>query len=968
MYISKSLFNIKLEKEDFNVEKDKYYLSFIDPNTKNIIHSNIDIPMEKIYKKGVDLTNRKIFINTSFALGDTIHLIPVLKALKQTYGGIYIGVEHKEENKILENTPYIDDLIKRPINISVFDSFDYIVDITAHVATIGFDNRFVPDYLASIFGIRLLDKKPDINLSKNRDVILNINKIKRYISLGRPILGVHFESSSIHRRIPADVLDIILNYAKDKYTIVCAYTDAGKDLANEYFEKYPFIIDVSKHVKDVEHLINYVGILDILISAETSVGHIGAGLGKPTLVVMGASSFEDVYGYDLPYVKGVNARYVGTKCSSPCRIHATTGPCPEASYKKSQNLQENDYSPCFRFIDKIGLLNTFKSIEAFIENKNFSSNKDFEDRFFYYYTSNIINEYIGRSYEYFNKYRHTIFHFVREFGLRNKSVKVIGYDKVLYEEILKDNGVIIDDTSNNIIITDGFYNDIDFKSLKDKKALILFANKNRLYNLVKRGYDIFDLGVAKRAINEYKKDELIDILSKYFNKFNVFESPISYKEYELVYGSSNSQENILAHNAFMRSSINSLQGAFLVCVINNDTTLENPLDVYTTMQYEFLTADKYKDISMFSKSQKDGFDIIELKKGKKLNVFLAFEKEELFYFYNILKNMDIGIYTAYLPEIKDDIIQTLLNIGIDIAFTDLKSLKAKYYLPYIANKVIFIDRTTTLEDLKIYFEEKDFDIKFEKILSSFPISKTEFLITDDRIVSVLKEKSFKTELFYGYYADLYESNLDIKPSIIYLSDTSIHKTYSDNTITEFFIKKLSNFRTSLKAIKEDINEYELREYLYDYQYMGAYACKYNNKYIKHIGMMDFSDEIVFRVAMSTIENTRDFPDVIIYKHQLKSVFNPKNIVIGLSDILSNTLNKYMFEAFNNKTLFITDYKKPLEDIFGKYVDYISGYSIEDIVEKANYFKENKEEAKEVIDYIKSQIREFSLKNIIKKFI
>jgi hypothetical protein len=63
-------------------------------------------------------------------------------------------------------------------------------------------------------------------------------------------------------------------------------------------------------------------------------------------------------------------------------------------------------------------------------------------------------------------------------------------------------------------------------------------------------------------------------------------------------------------------------------------------------------------------------------------------------------------------------------------------------------------------------------------------------------------------------------------------------------------------------------------------------------------------------------------------------------------------------------MFITDYKPILEDMFGKYGEYVSGFSIEDMVEKARYFKENKDEAKEIVSYIRKNIKEFDLRNII----
>ncbi|GAB6078850.1 glycosyltransferase family protein [Hydrogenobaculum acidophilum] len=975
MKISKSLVKQTLKYDTERLlNRNEIYISWLGTDINNILHINYQIPPHKIYKKGIDLTGKKLLIITAFAIGDTIHLLPVLKAIKRVYEGVYIGIEYKKDNKILEFCPYIDELVSTPVELSILDKFDYVFDLTAHVATPGFDNRFVPDYLASlfdekVFGFYEKDKKPDINLSEKKEVLENINKIKE-LANEKPILGIHFEASSIHRRIPPEVLDIVLNYAKDKYTIVCAYTESGKDLAKEYFEKYPFIVDVSSYVKDVEHLINYVGILDILISAETSVGHIGVALGVPTLVVLGVSSFYDVYDYKVPYVKGVNARYIGTKCSSPCRIHALSTPCPEARY-----LKESDYSPCFKFIDKIELLETFKYLER-LKFDNIDALPDyFETYYSYYYKNKFIEDYIGRAYWYFYKYRHSVFYFIRDFAIKHKTIKIEGFDKILYEEILK-NYANIDENSDNVIITDGFYKDIDFKSLQNKKAIIIFANKNRVYNLAKKGLDVFDFGVVRAHLKEYTKNELENELSKYFDKFRVFESPANFYEYEKVFGKSIVLEDNLAHNSFLKTSINSLQGAFLIAVINDEINFRNPLDTFSAMQYEYLTSYRYSDVSFFTKSPKtiEEFDIVELRKIDKprYKVFLAFEGENLYNFYHALK--DFNTYTAFIPKYeyeakKEVLMQTLSNIGIDIVFSDFKNLKQKTYLNYISSKIVFIDNSSTYEDLINQFKDKkdkkdDVLNKLKDIFSKFSPNKSIYISSDKRVVEFLKDLDLDARHIYGYYFDMDIKKIDTKPGIYYLSEASIHKTYADNSITEFFIKKLSNFRTSLKALKEDIALYDLREYFYDYLYMGAYACKYNDKSIRHVGNIDFDDEMVFRVALSTITKTRDFPEYI-FKKDIAMLFNPKNIIIGLSDIISDTINPRLFEAFSNKTMFITDYKPILEDIFGKYAEYISGFSIEDIVEKATYFKENKQEAREIIKNIRKRVKEFEFKNVLR---
>jgi len=100
------------------------------------------------------------------------------------------------------------------------------------------------------------------------------------------------------------------------------------------------------------------------------------------------------------------------------------------------------------------------------------------------------------------------------------------------------------------------------------------------------------------------------------------------------------------------------------------------------------------------------------------------------------------------------------------------------------------------------------------MFGKFSPSKTIYISNDERIVDFLKERSLDARYFYGYFVDYNTKDINNKSSdIVFLSECSIHKTYADNNITEFFIKKLSNFRTSLKALKEDIALEDIREYI-----------------------------------------------------------------------------------------------------------------------------------------------------------
>jgi ADP-heptose:LPS heptosyltransferase len=329
--------------------------------------------LKTVFDKTNDFNNKKILILTMQALGDGLMLTPFLRFLKENFHNIYIVLETKEHFNLLKDCPYVDEFVYSPIELSFVKSFDIVLDLYMLVGSPMFDLNLVSSYYFKLFGFKIpedkeklipyvyIDEEIDKEIRKLLDDYRNIYK--------KPILGFHFSASSPHRMPPVDVFCDAITPLQNDFTIVYSYPSQHKDYAKEIPKYLPKSIDISSHIKSVQHLPSYVKNLDFLISVETVLPHIAATVKTPTLVVLGPGSFKNIYDYGTNFIKALEMNYKGQVCSSPCHLHVSIK-CPEAVVKQT-NL-----SPCFSNLNSFSLTNKFLELLKAVNKKDLLKQTD----------------------------------------------------------------------------------------------------------------------------------------------------------------------------------------------------------------------------------------------------------------------------------------------------------------------------------------------------------------------------------------------------------------------------------------------------------------------------------------------------------------------------------------------------------------------------------------------------------------
>ncbi|PMP90762.1 MAG: ADP-heptose--LPS heptosyltransferase [Hydrogenobaculum sp.] len=329
--------------------------------------------LKTVFDKTNDFNNKKILILTMQALGDGLMLTPFLRFLKENFQNIHIALETKEHFNLLKDCPYVDEFVYSPTELSFVKSFDIVLDLYMLVGSPMFDLNLVSSYYFKLFGFKTpehkeklipyvyVDEEIDKEIKKLFDDYRNIYK--------KPILGFHFSASSPHRMPPVDIFCDAIAPLQNDFTIVYSYPSQYKDYAKQIQNYLPKAVDISSHIKSVQHLPSYVKNLDFLISVETVLPHIAAAVKTPTLVVLGPGSFKNIYDYGIDFIKALEMNYKGQICSSPCHLHVSTR-CPEAVVKQT-NL-----SPCFSNLNSFSLTNKFLELLKAINKKDLLKQTD----------------------------------------------------------------------------------------------------------------------------------------------------------------------------------------------------------------------------------------------------------------------------------------------------------------------------------------------------------------------------------------------------------------------------------------------------------------------------------------------------------------------------------------------------------------------------------------------------------------
>lgn len=297
--------------------------------------------------KGEPLNGKTLLVIAQAAIGDALCMTPALREIKKLYPQVTLNISISGKARpVLEGLPYIDNLLSMPIPFKEVSKADYIVKTIEMVNTPQFDNLSLVDYyLWKLYIYKAEKETPDVQID---EAVLNemkeaFNKI-REASGGKKILLFHYLASSVHRTLPPKLLKGIEDSIWNEYVpVICSLPD--EDITVETaLDVYGIrAANLSVFMKDIRYLIASVALSDAVITADTATLHIAGGLGKPTVLISGPIDAE-LRTSNYPTVIPLSPNYKGQTCVSPCRIHATQGPCLEAQVKRQF------YSPCIESI------------------------------------------------------------------------------------------------------------------------------------------------------------------------------------------------------------------------------------------------------------------------------------------------------------------------------------------------------------------------------------------------------------------------------------------------------------------------------------------------------------------------------------------------------------------------------------------------------------------------------------------
>lgn len=898
MIILKALVDFDFKKFDIKVEKDKIYIlppDFVSEALKDgfSFESILDFELPKIYE-GDDLTDKKIFISHGFALGDTVQMSPFIKYLKQRFKNVFIGVESYRSYSILKdlkNDGYIDEIIYSPVDIESIKNYDYFMNLYYLVGSTAFDKNFVGDmffYLSNLEPPK--DKKPVIHIDEEK-----YKEIKLYIEElntdKKPVLIIHPFASSPNRNVPIEILDPILNYAKDKYFIVMSYDKSKKDYAKKILGRYPFINDLSNVVKDISYIPSYVKAGDFLISAETLLPHIAATTGTKTLVILGAGIFDIVYGYNVKNIKYYSVKYSGIRCSSPCQIHVAKDGCPEMVELKK------DFPPCLIKASLVEPLEIFKSLE----DEKYKPKINELNTLIKEISVRQLKEYAYSdpvSFVLSDTLKNFIASFIYSFLQKEDKIYFFSRERDLWGEFFKEYGfnVAISPKEASFLVVDISYDNFDFESFKDKKIIVLSPNKNRVYNKIKRGIDIFYL---LKPLNELSKEELYNLLKNYFNKVNVFEFSPTQKEFNLCFGSSVLFTSQKYNDAFFEAFKEGSSYIFGVCNldINKDKIKYITTYTYDTLLFFKERHKKFREKELFTRQSPKNFgfmpfSIERLCTGKGKKVLLLTLPKNTYSFYKNFKELGFEVYKLfignYTEEYKKSLINSLKSSSFDyIVLDSLITLRSFKEILETNKKVVIIDE----DNPYFYFEYKTNKRKEDNKENSL---RSVSLDLKNSLYSY--RESFSKEQTLSF-------NLDEK-SIIYTIDRSEKEEEIIETLKDFLdienlylsYENIYYFNTDKKVI-ENLNK--------DFDFIKAF-------YIK-----PFYDEFLFSKA-----KTKPNKDILFYSEELLIREISSNTVF--LDLFNKKLNN--FKKYTSKLLKELNIESEINRVWNLNYDYITGAS------------------------------------------
>lgn len=218
------------------------------------------LELKKNYKKGTDIKNKRILVFGEQGFGDAIQFVRYIDLLRRKGAFVILRVR-KELKQLFEKNNIADRIILE----------NEIIEYDYHMALLSIPYQFDIDVLKSTM------KQPYLKVQKNNNKEKSIKKIA-FAFAGSPTHKAH-ESRFINPEKFA-----FLSKLKNTNIFTLQMGDEKDKLEKSSF--YESVIDKTNEIKDFYDTAVILNDMDLLITSDTSMAHLGGALGINTWVCL----------------------------------------------------------------------------------------------------------------------------------------------------------------------------------------------------------------------------------------------------------------------------------------------------------------------------------------------------------------------------------------------------------------------------------------------------------------------------------------------------------------------------------------------------------------------------------------------------------------------------------------------------------------------------------------------------------
>lgn len=206
-----------------------------------------------------------ILVSLEQGFGDMIQMLRYLPLLKHIFKSVFIEVQPEMKRLVQHSFPYVD--------VVVFP--DPHPEVTYYCPLMSLPFVFKTQYKSILNTIGYLSQ-------------LSINDSKWHDSSSKRKIGVCWRGGSINPKMLHRSLDISLFkiiFKEDKYNWYSLNKNLPLD-EQTLLRNNPHIEDFTDDFTDFYDTYKFINGLDIVISVDTSVAHLAAAMGKPTIIIL----------------------------------------------------------------------------------------------------------------------------------------------------------------------------------------------------------------------------------------------------------------------------------------------------------------------------------------------------------------------------------------------------------------------------------------------------------------------------------------------------------------------------------------------------------------------------------------------------------------------------------------------------------------------------------------------------------